>query len=509
LAWCARVDRESDAVSVLHGSGVETQPQGFVEGAWNDSFASLNFTDATVVCGTGGILEHDRVRFSASTDQSGPLFSVAKAGSVYVSNSPAFVMAVAGELPDDIYPFYPYDLLRIYQQGLYCPHGLLRLQSSASLGVHFYTMISVDPRGSVTFDTHRLCEAPQDYESYKKLLLEGVSKVIENAADPTRRRRYRPLVSLSKGYDSTATAVLARSAGCTEALTFIDTRQEDPNLDSGADNAQYLGMTCKVYGRWQYLHLDRCAEAEFGYVSIASTAPLAVAEDQLAGRVLLGGEAGDAVWHPERAKACVEMTRPWIRHTMMLSAIEFRLRVGYYILSPACIAARHNGAIHDIATSAEMQPWSVGGDYDRPIPRRIAEEAGLARNRFGTRKLASAHSHLIYPRRFSEKALNDYRRFVNQRHAQIPRDIYRHWRTQVQQRHQLWDAMDNQHRNSSPTSLPPHFATPLRAPWDFMFTFQWTVASMRSRYTQTAQGALDPDPLENPDRRGLPGLRVR
>ena len=34
-----------------------------------------------------------------------------------------------------------------------------------------------------------------------------------------------------------------------------------------------------------------------------------------------------------------------------------------------------------------MRPWSVGGGYDRPIPRRIAEEAGVPRQHFGQRKM--------------------------------------------------------------------------------------------------------------------------
>src|SRR5438046_2601793 len=79
------VHRGGDAALVFRGMFVETHSRGFIEGAWNDSFASLNFTAATIVAGTGGILEHDRVRFSTSTDRLGPLFSIVKDGSVYVS----------------------------------------------------------------------------------------------------------------------------------------------------------------------------------------------------------------------------------------------------------------------------------------------------------------------------------------------------------------------------------------------------------------------------------------
>ena len=496
LAWGARVDRGREAVSVFHGKFVERHSRGFIEGAWDDSFASLNFTAATIVAGTGGILEHDRVRFSTSTDHHGPLFSIVKAGSVYVSNSPTFAMTLSGEEPDDIYPFCDYDLLSIYRQGLYCPNGRLKLRSATRLGVHFFTIITVDVRGSVKFDSHRLCEPPRDYQSYKELLLEGTRRVLENGADPARKRRYGSLTSLSRGYDSTAATVLARAAGCADAFTYVDDRRTDPERDSGASNARFfLGMGCKVYSRWQYLALDSCPEAEFGYVAINSMVPLAAVENQLPGHILILGDFGDTIWEPKTAKVANQLSRPWLRHTHGLSSIEFRLRVGYFAFAPACIAARHNRIIHDIATSEAMRPWSVGGSYDRPIPRRIAEEAGLPRDRFGMHKAASSQSHLSDPSRFSEKGLNHYRRFVSQRHAEIPRPIYDYWRARARWRHHLWTNTNgyDDRRYVHSTALQRHFPFILNAkphariPWDYMFTFQWTVASVRSRYALPAQ----------------------
>src|SRR5207245_159892 len=35
-----------------------------------------------------------------------------------------------------------------------------------------------------------------------------------------------------------------------------------------------------------------------------------------------------------------------------------------------------------------MAPWRIGGDYDRPIPRRLAESAGVPRPWFGLKKKA-------------------------------------------------------------------------------------------------------------------------
>jgi hypothetical protein len=66
---------------------------------------------------------------------------------------------------------------------------------------------------------------------------------------------------------------------------------------------------------------------------------------------------------------------------------ELRLRVGFLHFAPATIAAaRHAPRIHRWNDTEELRPWSIGGDYDKPIARRIAEEAGVPRALFGQKK---------------------------------------------------------------------------------------------------------------------------
>ena len=43
-------------------------------------------------------------------------------------------------------------------------------------------------------------------------------------------------------------------------------------------------------------------------------------------------------------------------------------------------------SIHRISCSEEMAPWRLNNNYDRPIPRRICEEAGIKRENFGVAK---------------------------------------------------------------------------------------------------------------------------
>ncbi|MGH7793073.1 MAG: hypothetical protein ACREOB_12235, partial [Thermodesulfobacteriota bacterium] len=57
-------------------------------------------------------------------------------------------------------------------------------------------------------------------------------------------------------------------------------------------------------------------------------------------------------------------------------------------------------AIHPINRSPEMKPWCVVGNYDRPIARRIVEEAGVPRELFGNRKHGGGgylHGHDLSP----------------------------------------------------------------------------------------------------------------
>jgi hypothetical protein len=492
LAWCARVDRGNDTADVFHGNLVETRPHAFIEGLWNGPFDAFDFVGATIVAGTGGAAEPERVRFSTSTDHLGALFTIAKRGSVYVSNSPAFVLTVAEEALDDAYPFYGYDFVRIQRQGLFCPNGRLRLRSRAKLGVHFMTIIDVDARGRMTFEPHRLCAAPTDYRSYEKMLREGTRTVLANGADPARKHRYAPLVPLSRGYDSTAAAVLGRAAGCTEAFSFEDPRRPNPKRDSGASNARFfLNMRCPTYSRWQYLTLDRAVEAEFGYLVASCRAPLAGAEAQLPGRVLLFGEGGDSIWDAEAAKNASRLGKSWLRRAHGISPIEFRLRVGYQAFAPATIGARHNEAIHRIATSDDMKPWTIGGDYDRPLARRLIEEAGIPRDQFATRKAATGHSRLMEPERFSPKGLASYRQFVAERHASASTRTLDYWKARARWRHRLWDWREKkggkEGRHVPPTLMQRRFpfllnATPTRIDWDYAFTFQWAVEEVRSRY---------------------------
>jgi hypothetical protein len=103
--------------------------------------------------------------------------------------------------------------------------------------------------------------------------------------------------------------------------------------------------------------------------------------------VLYTGYHGDVVW-----KRSTETPEPIddIRRKDVsgLNLSEVRLAAGFFNLAVPFIYARNMADITAISGSPAMQAWSISQDYDRPIPRRIVESAGVPRGLFGQRKRA-------------------------------------------------------------------------------------------------------------------------
>jgi hypothetical protein len=68
---------------------------------------------------------------------------------------------------------------------------------------------------------------------------------------------------------------------------------------------------------------------------------------------------------------------------------EIRLVIGFVHFPMPFIGGRQRQDILRITESPEMEPWRLGNAYDRPIPRRIAEQVGVPRQLFGQVKTAS------------------------------------------------------------------------------------------------------------------------
>jgi hypothetical protein len=97
-----------------------------------------------------------------------------------------------------------------------------------------------------------------------------------------------------------------------------------------------------------------------------------------------------------------------------VSLQEFRLRVGFIQVPVALFALSCDRSVWEITGSEEMKPWTLGTDYDRPIPRRIAEEAGIPREWFGQKKKAILMAFTHNSTTLHPALAEDYRRCLQE-----------------------------------------------------------------------------------------------
>lgn len=390
LAWCATITSGDEAVVVHHGPWVETRTDRFFEAAWNGDFRAGRFDEVATMLGTGARLDGDSVVFATPTDTDFYVFTLASADTLIVSNSLAFAMVRGKTSPDVHHPYYLFDFYALRRLGLTPDARTLRTADGKRLQVYMYKRFAVSRRLEVERRLTIHHPPPRDFRSYVSTITQSMATVFENAVHPERRHSFTPITTIAKGYDSTAVSVLAAQLGCRDAITYAT--DELGYDDSGEENAAQLGLDVIAANQFDFHQLPGHPEAEF-CAAIPSGAGMLVAglSQHVEGRILVKGDMGDLVWSTAAIDDMPRLRWPQIRALATASMNDFRLRTGTLFFDVPAIGAIHRHEIHRISRSQEMRPWSIGGDYDRPIPRRIAEEAGLPRDRFGQEKMFGLH----------------------------------------------------------------------------------------------------------------------
>lgn len=377
LAWLAIC--EGPRVTVHHGRAVETFEKGVFEGAWAGDFADGQFAAARGVFGSGVSFDEDGVLFVAPCHTLEALYFQSAGERFFVSNSLPFLLSGSQSTPK-------------------WERRTSRRFATAVLGVEAYDAFLFDTdKGAVRrviHDNLRWCSsrAPErvakppyadcsTFHEYRDLLTEELRSLFANAADDRRRSPYTPLATCSSGYDSTAALALARPLGCERAVTLATARQGVS--DSGEDVAAALGVGLTCHPRVDEADIAHVHEF-FATGMGAGDIVYSCFEPDLAGALLLTGFHGDKVWAKDvKPNGVLERG-----DTSGSTLGEFRLRTNFVHVPVPFIAGRQHPSTARIGKSPEMAPYSVGGSYDRPIARRIAEEAGVPRDAFGTKKKA-------------------------------------------------------------------------------------------------------------------------
>jgi hypothetical protein len=228
---------------------------------------------------------------------------------------------------------------------------------------------------------------PETFTDYYNFLSETIQTIAANYSDPRRKQPFSPITGISTGYDSVAASVLAKQVGCTQAFSFTAPGEE--RSDNSTEIIKVLELDTLVLNRSDYLQRQDMPEAVFCAACSAGTNTAMIAlEDVLPGKISFSGHLGDNMWGLSKVDEFPDFFSPDAIVMNNLSQNEFRLQVGYIEISIPNIMYEHVTQIHKISRSPEMKPWSLDVKYNRPIPRRIAEEAGVPRELFGQKKIA-------------------------------------------------------------------------------------------------------------------------
>ena len=381
LAWVADCRPAQSAVFVRHGSGVETREQWFAEAVWDGAFESGSLDQTDLVFGSGARVRDGTVVFVPSTATVDRLHTLRHDAGFLVANTLPGLLAVAAANLDPTFTGY-YDLI-----GTIC------------LGIENYERALPTSKGTVRFayhhnlryQGHQLREVPKPmprydlsvYRSYRRMLQQSALALTRNLASRQRQFPLRNLATLSTGYDSPAVAAVAHEAGVEHAITLDSSRTGES--DDGTDIGRMLGYQTTRFSTAAWRKMSGLEVPFFAADAKGQDVVLAGAGDLLAGKLLWTGFQGGWAWdrRPPTVETCLRR-----RDRSGLSLTEFRLWKGFLHAPMPFIGLRQMPDIHSVTASAEMQPFSVGGPYDKPIARRIVEESGVAREMFGTRKKA-------------------------------------------------------------------------------------------------------------------------
>jgi hypothetical protein len=289
-----------------------------------------------------------------------------------------------------------------------------------------------------------------------------------------------PLVAISSGYDSPAVAVISRLAGCSRAATIKQSTSLWRGSDSGADIAERLGLVCSRYGHQATSYRNEVSIwAAFGR---AGGLNLTLLDYPTPLCLLFNGSFGDKLWD----RHYHDLSEPVGDIDSPLG--EFRLFKGLFHCVVPWWGIRHAQEIHAIGSLEEMAPWTLHTAYDRPIARRIVEEAGVPRGTFAVRK-KNASSNAPFPWPYSPEARAGFRAYMAERGIRIPSD---RWIRLARRLSLLGHLVDiNLLR---PIGFDFRIAGLLRHPGPNLL-FQWANAELKRHYEEGLKAAGGSPPI--------------
>jgi hypothetical protein len=387
-AWILTVPPLPEGPVLRHGAAVETFASHFYEGAWSGVLDRAPTADVAQF-GTGGIFEQEGVEIRTSLYKTHGVF-VTDGPVVCVSNSLPLTLAVTrGQLTStDWYCWRHHAAVSLGWRGISL--GLNCIPTTRGDIRFFYNARVRIAKGRVS-----ACElyGPRMadgmcFRDYEGLLTKSSTLAVANAAAASRRRPFLGCVAtLSSGYDSTAAAIIGRSAGCDQAVTI-----DAGDGDSGAFIGRALGLQTAVVDEAEAF--DELAIATvFAMPGNTVHTPWLALRPFVRNRVVFTGWFGDTAWSLKESCA---FRSEFAARIGMAGLPEARLWMGCAFLPIATVGGGDQHKVVALSRCGEMKRYRTMDDYDRPIPRRMAVDAGVD-GLLARRKLASSIARPLLP----------------------------------------------------------------------------------------------------------------
>jgi hypothetical protein len=384
LAWTAILAPGAEEVRLLHGERVEVCEEWAVEAVWAGDYGAGDFDQTDLVFGTGVRCRDNRVVFVTSGTAMDRLWYCQKEGTWYVSNSLGALSACSDlSLQEDF--GYVNDRRSVIRTTWGEDSCTRSFPTQGGEGHLIWINNLVYEKGAMREEQKPETAPPfTGYGDYENFLFETAKSLGRNLADPTRKHKVNPLASVSSGYDSPAAAVVAKHAGCKEAVTIRQSSSFWRGSDSGEAIARQLGLSCRSYDQTApaFPH-EEAFWAASGYCNLLSWTLFEYPEPV---SLFFVGCYGDSIWDRKKIREPFRIT-VWDD----LAMSEFRLHVGMIQCAVPFWGMRRVQEIEAITFAEEMAPWTLHDNYDRPIARRLVEEAGVARGAFAIRKKDTSH----------------------------------------------------------------------------------------------------------------------
>ena len=400
LGWVACFNRVQNCLQVMHGEAVEVNDSWCVEGVWDGEFDRGEFHLSENFFGSGVAVLHDKLVFAPSSATVDRICYCEIGDCVVVANSLVLLLsAIDGRLIDRSYKKEINSICNgvdRFERKIPVDHPEIDYVQQV---IHENLVLSGN---EIRFESRSKRHNLDSFEDYEGRLKQVLKQILGNIESTSRRKKISTYSTISRGYDSTAVTALVKDLGVDTGFTCP--RSNSPwwmgklaSSDDGTPVASALGMNTIHIGT------GKSIEHETELLLLAGTplAPELVFHDMCnhiegndSAAVVFTGYHGDKLWD-------VSTSGRYISDQILRGDIsgigltEARLKSGFINVPITFIFARDIEDIVKISNSPEMQTWRTNNSYDRPIPRRILELAGVPGKLFGMRKKAVLNNDLF------------------------------------------------------------------------------------------------------------------